>query len=449
MSWRFSGSSSKCGHTYRFVSINNMHDSESADDSKSNENFASANSRLTNGLSALRHREFRLLWLGTFASNIGSWAQKVATAWLIYHITNSEAWLGIDAFASGIPTVLLLPWGGVLSDRINRRNLLIWTNVVSAGLAFTLAALEFSGRLQVWHIVVVSTLSGVVQALMVPASTSILPTLVGEKDTANAIALNSLQFNVSRVIGPAIGGATLIYLGAACSFALNGLSFLVMIVALVLITTVPAAKTTGESVRDNFRSGLRFVKEAGNIRTLLSLVMLSAFLGAPMISMMPALTKSVLQRGASTYSLLLSCFGAGAVIAAAYVALRSRSSPKPCRAVPYLIIYGACSIVVAFQLPIAIVVLVVALSGFAFISTMISLGTAIIQASPDKYRGRITSLQSLGFRLGQPLGSLVAGFIAHEFGVQVAFWAFGTIMIAAVFIVRLLSTSLRMHRLMP
>jgi predicted MFS family arabinose efflux permease len=282
----------------------------------------------------------------------------------------------------------------------------------------------------------------------VPASTSILPTLVGEKDTANAIALNSLQFNVSRVIGPAIGGAALIYLGASYSFALNGLSFLVMVVALVLITTVPAAKPTSESVGDNFRGGLQFVKEAGNIRTLLFLVMLAAFLGAPMISMMPALTTSVLHRDASTYSLLLSCFGVGAVVAAGFVALRSRRGPKPCRAVPYLIIYGACLIAIAFQLPIAIVFLLVALSGFAFINTMIRLGTAIIQTSPDEYRGRVTSLQSLGFRLGQPLGSLIAGFVAHEFGVKIVFWTYGALMIGAVLIARQVSTSLRTHKLM-
>jgi MFS family permease len=416
---------------------------------EANDVFASARSTLPDGLSALRHREFRLLWIGTFASNIGSWAQKVATAWLIYHITNSEAWLGIDAFASGIPTVLLLPWGGVVSDRVNRRNLLIWTNVASAGLAFALAGLVLSDRLQVWHIVVVSAMSGIVQALIVPASTSILPSLVGEKDTANAIALNSLQFNVSRVVGPAIGGATLIYLGASYSFALNGLSFLVMVIALVLITTDFSGKPTSESVRDNFRGGLKFVQEAGNIRTLLFLVMLAAFLGAPMISMMPALTKSVLHREASTYSLLLSSFGLGAVVAAGFAALRSRSSPKPCRAVPYLIIYGVCLIAVAIQLPLPIVVLLVALSGFAFINTMIRLGTAILQSSPDEYRGRVTSFQSLGFRLGQPLGSLIAGLVAHEFGVQIAFWTFGALLISAVVIARQLSTSLRTHKLMP
>src|SRR5690349_21739973 len=175
-----------------------MLEPESAEDLQANEVVASDKLKLASGLSALRHRDFRLLWFGTFISNIGSWAQKVATAWLIYHITNSEAWLGIDAFAAGIPTVLLLPWGGIVSDRVNRRNLLIWTNVASAGLAFLLAALAFNDSVQVWQIVVVSALSGIVQALAVPASASILPTLAGERDTANAIALNSLQFNVAR-----------------------------------------------------------------------------------------------------------------------------------------------------------------------------------------------------------------------------------------------------------
>jgi MFS family permease len=400
-------------------------------------------------LAALRNREFRLLWLGTFFSNIGSWAQKVATAWLIYHITSSEAWLGIDAFASGIPTVLLLPWGGVVSDRVSRRNLLIWTNIISAGLAFILAALAFSDRLQVWHIILVSALSGIVQALMVPANTSILPTFVGAKDTANAIALNSLQFNGSRVIGPAIGGATLIYLGADYSFAINGISFLMMVGALVLIGSIPASNQKSESVRDNFRGGLQFVKGAGNIRTLLSLVMIAAFFGAPMISMMPALTKSVLHREASTYSLLLSSFGVGAAVAAGFVAIKSRCGPKPCHSVPYLSIFGLCLIAVAFQWRFFVTVMLVAGAGFAFISTMIRLGTAIIQVSPDEYRRRVTSLQSLGFRLGQPLGSLVAGFVAREFGVQVAFVSFGIVMIASVFAARELSTSLRSHRLMP
>ena len=281
------------------------------ENTESNEARKSVLSKLTQGYSALQHREFRLLWIGTFASNIGSWMQKVATAWLIYQITNSTAWLGIDAFASGMPTVLLLPWGGVWADRLNRKRLLIWTNVLTALLVFVLAGLVFAGWLRVWHIVVVSALSGVIQALMVPAGTSLLPQLVGEKDTANAIALNSLQFNLSRVIGPAIGGFTLFHLGASWTFVLNGLSFLVLVVALAFIKTLPHAEFVRESVSSNLRGGLKFVRQHGNILTWLILVVVAALLSSPMISMMPALTKSVLHREARTYSVLLSSFGIG------------------------------------------------------------------------------------------------------------------------------------------
>ena len=397
-------------------------------------------SRLVKGCSALRHRDFRLLWIGTLVSNIGSWAQKVATAWLIYHLTNSAAWLGIDAFASGLPAVLLLPWGGALADRVNRRTLLIWTNAMSALLAFVLAALVASDLLRVWHIVVISALSGVVQALIIPASSSLLPTLVGEKDTANAIALNSLQFNLSRVIGPAIGGVTLFHLGAAWSFALNGLSFLALVFAIALIATLPAVIPTTVSIGANLRDGLRFVRQRSEILTSLILVMLAAFCSSPMISMMPALTKSVLHRDAKTYSFLLSTFGAGAVAAAAVVALSNSKGAQPRRALASLLLFGACQIAVGFQLPLAVTVALVAVAGLTFISAMIRLGTAIIQSSPDEYRGRTTSLQSLGFRAAQPLGSLIAGFIAHQMGVQIAFWAYGGLLIVAIALVQRFGT---------
>lgn len=396
---------------------------------------------------ALRHRDFRRLWVGTFVSNLGSWAQKVAASWLIYRYTNSAAWLGIDAFTSGMSAVLVLPWGGVVADRFSRRSLLIWTNIASAVLAFALAALAFSDRLQVWHIIVASALSGIVQGLMSPASTSLLPTLVGDADTANAIALNSLQFNIARVVGPAIGGVALIRLGAPSSFVLNGISFVAMVIAVFLITDVPTVRSATESVWENIRGGLRFVGEARNIQTLLLLVMLAAFFGAPMISLLPALTESVLHREASTYAVLLSGFGLGAVIAAGLIATRVRQGPRPCRAVPYLMVYGASLVAVAFPLPSFFAFLLVALSGFAFINTMIRLGTALLQSSPEEYRGRVSSLQSLGFRLAQPLGSLAAGFVAHRFGVQIAFWLFGGFMIAAVLTARQLSTGLRTHQL--
>ncbi len=185
-----------------------------------------------------------MLWVATFISNAGSWMQKITTAWLIYEMTHSKAWLGTDAFASGITTVLLLPVGGVIADRVDRRRLLVITNILCAILAFGLAVLAVAHLVHVWHIIAFSALSGAVQAAMIPASNSLLPALVGKGDVRNAIALNSLQFNVSRAVGPILGGIALVHFGAASSFGLNGLSFLVMCGAFLFIRTVPPVPPT-------------------------------------------------------------------------------------------------------------------------------------------------------------------------------------------------------------
>jgi predicted MFS family arabinose efflux permease len=386
---------------------------------------------LATGVSALRHRDFRLLFVGTFVSNAGSWMQKVATAWLVYQMTGSEAWLGIDAFASGIPTVLLLPWGGVVADRFDRRSLLIWTNLACAGIALLLAGLRGAGVLHVWHIVAASAASGVVQSVMVPASTSLLPAVVGDEDVPNAIALNSLQFNLSRVVGPAAGGAALVYLGAAWSFALNAVSFLVLSLALLFVRRVPPVPGKTGNVLGDLRGGLSFVLSRADVATMLLLVTLIAFLGAPVVSMLPAWVKSVLLRDASTYSLLLSCFGGGAVAAAAVSAVTGRHGPMAWLAAVALFIVGACQVLLARRDGLPLAMVVVAVAGFCFVGGMIRLGTALLLATPDGFRGRVSSLQQICFRAGQPAGALVAGFAARRFGLPTAFCTFGAAAILA------------------
>src|SRR5665213_1267903 len=335
--------------------------------------------------SAMRRRDFRWLFAGTFVSNAGSWMQKVATSWLVYQMTGSEAWLGLDAFASGLTTVVLLPWGGVVADRVDRRTLLIWTNMISAALAFVLTGLRVTGLLHVWHIIAVSALSGVVQAVMAPASTSLLPAVVGEQDVPNAIALTAVQFNLSRVVGPAAGGATLLYLGASWSFALNGLSFLVLAAVLLIITTVPPVKAAKEAVLDSIKSGLRFVQGRRDIAIMLVLVTITAMLGAPVVSMLPPLVKAVFHKEASSYSLLLSCFGVGAVMAAAISALHSKKGPLPWLALPALAVLGVCQIGLSFGGPFNLAAVIIVVAGFMFVGTMIRLGTAILQSTPDLF----------------------------------------------------------------
>jgi predicted MFS family arabinose efflux permease len=398
--------------------------------------------RLAHAWSALRHRDFRWLFVGTFVSNAGSWMQKVATSWLIYQMTGSEAWLGLDAFASGFTTVVLLPWGGVVADRFDRRKLLIWTNVLSSMLAFGLAALRGTGLLHVWHIVAFSAMNGVLQSVMSPASTSLLPAVVGEKDVPNAIALNSLQFNLSRVVGPAAGGATLIYLGAAWSFALNAVSFLVLAVAFLVIRRVPPVKAKKESVIQSVKAGLTFVRHNAVVATMLLLVSMTALLGAPVVSLLPPLVKSVLHREASSYSLLLSCFGGGAVVAAVVSALLGKG-PMPWLALPALMVLGGGQVSLAFGGHFVWAAGLVTVAGFAFVGTMIRLGTAILMMTPDDFRGRVSSLQQICFRAGQPLGALLAGVVAQHLGIRAAFWTFGGVLLVAITALGMFGPTLR------
>jgi predicted MFS family arabinose efflux permease len=315
---------------------------------------------------------------------------------------------------------------------VDRRKLLIWTNALSAFLALMLAALRAFDLLHVWHIVAVSAASGVIQAIMSPASTSLLPAVVGEADVPNAIALNSLQFNLSRVVGPAFGGIALVYLGAAWSFALNALSFLVLAAALARIGKLPTVPANAEPVSRSIMNGLRFVRERSDVRAMLLLVILTAMLGAPVVSMLPALVKSAMELEAASYSVLLSCFGAGAVIAAMVSALHSRSGPLPWLAYPSLCILGLCQIGVAFDSKFAWVAILVGVAGFAFVGTMIRLGTALLLVTPDEFRGRVTSLQQMSFRFAQPVGALAVGVIASIFGIRIAFWAFGGLLLGSV-----------------
>jgi len=382
-----------------------------------------------NGWASLRHRDFRVLWAGTFVSNAGSWMQKIATAWLIYHLTGSQAWLGTDAFASGFTTVVLLPVGGVIADRLDRRWLLIWTNTACAALALVLALLSFAGVLHVWHIITVSALGGIVQAAMVPASTSLLPALVGESDVPNAIALNSLQFNLSRVAGPAIGGLTLVYLGAGWSFAINAASFLVLVAAFMLIRTVPAVPQGKLPLGRSLLDGLRFIRGRTDLIVMLALVAAIALLGAPVVSLLPALVKDVFGRQASSYSFLLTCFGAGAVVAAVASTLFGQRGSGLWAILLAFVIVGICQVAVLFS-TWSLVIVLVFIGGFGFVGAMIRLGTEILQQTDDAFRGRVTSVQQICFRAGQPIGALLGGFIGQAWGVRVVFSVFGGVCVA-------------------
>lgn len=238
------------------------------------------------------------------------------------------------------------------------------------------------------------------------------------------------------------------HLGASWSFALNAISFLMLVVAPLVIKRQPPVKSKNETVVESVKAGLRFVRGRLDVATMLLLVSLTALHGAPVVSMLPALVKSILRREASSYSELLSCFGGGDVVAALISALHSRRGPLPWLAFPGLIVLGICQIALGFGGSYVWVALTVALAGLVFVGTMIRLGTAILKATPDEFRGRVTSLQQICFRASQPLDALLAGLVARHFGIRIAFWSIGGLLMVSMLVMLLTGvTTLRSAQL--
>ncbi len=271
--------------------------------------------RIPKSLSALQHPNFRLYVWGQLVSLMGTWMQNIGQGWLVYQLSHSELALGIVGFASAIPALVITPWGGVLVDRVNKRNLLAWTQVGAMLLAFILAGLTFAGVVQVWHVVLLAVGLGVVNALDGPARQAFVVEMVGREDLPNAIALNSITFNSARIIGPAIGGLLLVAFGAGWCFLFNGLSFLAVIASLFTMR-LPAyvAKPAKLSPWQQLKSGVAYAIRTPELRALLLLALVFSLFGISYATIMPAFVDKALQRGGSAYGVVNAMSGVGAVV---------------------------------------------------------------------------------------------------------------------------------------
>jgi predicted MFS family arabinose efflux permease len=382
-------------------------------------------------LRPLEHTEFRLFWLAALVSNAGSWMQRVATGWLVFSMTGSTAWLGAESFVATIPTVVLLPFGGVVADRIDRRKLLIGTNILNALLAAGLAGAWWAGVLQVWHILGASFCGGVIASAMVPASQSVLPAVVGEDHLPGAVALNSVQYNVARAVGPVLGGAALLLGGPGWCFLLNSVSFLAPVAVFTVLRNVPHSGASRAPVIAELRAGLDYIRGRPYLCLVLMTVAALALGGAPVVSMLPALANEVLRRDASAFSLLVSAFGVGAAGAGVAATFQPSLQRMPRLLLVAVGTVGLAQIALAWHQPLWLAVGMVALAGAAFVGAMIELGTALLQETPDAFRGRVSGIQQMVFRTAQPLGSLVAGFVATRVGLGPAFALFGATLVVA------------------
>lgn len=384
---------------------------------------------------SLRHREFRLIWSGAMCSNTGTWVHNTAKQWVIFSLSGSAFWLGVDTMATQLPMVLLLPLGGVLADRMDRKKMLITINLFSAALAGLMAVLYFTDLLAIWNILLISVLMGSMMALTNPASQAMVSNSVPQQDIPNALALNAMQFNLSRALGPAIGGVVLRMLGAGWSFAANTTSFMFFIGMLRQLRPQPNSPKGQLSVWQNLKDGWRYLFSRPDLLAIESLVAIGAFGSAPVLTMLPALADELETGSSSVFAWLLSGFGAGAMLGVLILAARQRPVPRPWRAFITLTIFGLILISLGFRTSFWITLALVIGSGMALLGSLNRLFAAFMSSVPPSLRGRMSSVHLLFFSLALPIGSMSAGSLASGISIRVAFVVCGCLVLFSLPIV--------------
>jgi predicted MFS family arabinose efflux permease len=363
---------------------------------------------------ALTYRDFRVLWAGAFTSSIGTWMQKVAQNWLVLTIAgpSSAFFLGLDSFLGEAPILIFTLVGGVIADRRDRRQLLLLSQYVQMTTAFTLAALVFWNVVQIWHVLTLSVITGMAQAFGGPAHQSLVPSLVDREHLPNAIALNSIQFNLARVIGPLIAGAALAAFGMAACFGLNGLSFLAVICALLSLHIRHVPTTNRGRLHDELRSGISYVKHQPGLIGLTVLAFVTTFLATPLLTFLPLFAQDVFGGGVGQYTQLMACAGAGAVTGALVVAWLGKFTGMGKTVLVLQLMLGI--LVALFATTRLILVNAVLLFGGGVCMVMVfALLSSLVQLiAPNDMRGRVMSIYMVAFRGGMPLGSLAGGYAA-------------------------------------
>lgn len=372
--------------------------------------------------SALRHRNFRLFWLGALVSNLGGWLQVVAQNWLVLSLTNSAFVLGLVNFIGNSPMLVLSLFGGVVADRNSRKTVLLITQNAQAILMLIMAALSFFNIINIWMIVIIALGIGIVQAFNSPAYQTIMLDLVNKEDIMNAIALNSFQFNLTRVIGPGIAGVLVTLVGVAVCFFLNGLSFLAVVVALLMVRLPkPAQVAEKRPVLQEIQESLGYLKRNIALSGLLMIASLFSFFITPYLTLLPVFVQQVFKKGPEDYGILLSAVGVGALTGALVVAKISSRLQRRSRFMNWgmlIMVSGLASFSLSTNLVLSMVML--AFAGGSLVAVNTTLNTIVQSSVPENLRGRILSiwtLCSIGF---MPLGNLQSGIVAQGWGAPVS-----------------------------
>lgn len=368
------------------------------------------------------------MWIGACTSSIGTWMQKLAQSWLVLQLSGSAFLLGLDAFLGEIPIFLFSLIGGVVADRVERRNLLLMSQGVQMTCAFVLTLLFALHLVHVWHILTLSFVVGLAQAFGGPAYSALIPTLVKQEDLPNAIALNSIQFNLARVIGPVLGGLALANYGATWCFGLNGVSFVAVIISLLIVKTRFRPQKTGESMLVSMKQGIAFVRQQSAMEGLIVLAFLMTLLAIPLIVFLPVFARDVLHGDARTFTILLAASGIGSVIGALVVAGMGRVRRQGRLALIMLVVLGVMIAAFSLSRTLTVSAVLVFCSGAALISVFAMVSSLVQTITTDSMRGRVMSVYNVAFRGGMPIGSLVIGSLSKQFTVPVVLTCNGVLL---------------------
>ena len=383
---------------------------------------------MTTRFRALKHRNFQLFVAGQLVSLIGTWMQTTAQLWLVYRLTGSAALLGVFGFANQIPMLVLASVGGYVGDRYSRHRGVMATQTFSMLLAFLLAGLTLTNVVHVWHLIAITLLVGIVNAFDVPIRQAFFVQMVGKEDLPNAIALNSSIFNGARVVGPAIAGFAIAWVGEGWCFFLNGLSFLAVIFALMAMKIEPQErKDSGESPLQNLLQGFRFAMKDRPIRSTLLLISMLSVFGLQYSVFMPIFAEDVLHSGARGLGFLMSAAGVGAVLGALQFAARTAYKGLAKWIAAMSVICSVCLLIFSQSKSFSLSIVVLFIVGFAATSQMAATNTTVQNRSPDALRGRLMAVYATMFMGVQPIGALLAGGIAKRLGAPVTLAIFGAI----------------------
>jgi MFS family permease len=399
---------------------------------------------------ALSHANYRRFWIGAFLSNVGTWMQAVAQGWLVLQLTDSSFWLGLDGFMATAPGFVLTLAGGVFADLVDRRRLLLFTQIVAGLTAFVLAILVGTHHVNVYMVLGFSFITGCCMALAGPSYQAMTYDLVGREDLANAVALNSTQFQLSRVIGPVFAALGFQFFGLAGCFYANGISFIAVVVALKMVRFDESVKTiAAHSVKDrralwqDLIAGFRYVRHRPRVFSLLSISAATSLFGAPYLTLAPIFARDIFHLGASGLAWMMGTAGAGAFLGALVLAYLGDFKRKGWSVLGGAFSFGVCVIVFAQSTNLVLSLIFLFGIGFSIVTSVAVTNTLLQKLVTDEMRGRVMSMFILSFVGAMPIGNLLAGVVAHRFGAPVTLTAGGLAIVTYLTIVTLKSRRLR------